>query len=270
MGKPVLLSENGVGMVPEPGSPVTLMGILGHRICHSKSQVTMRESSMSIVLQGLLDRLRAGDLQARDELIGHAYDRLVVLSRRMLGRYSRLRAWEQTDDVAQNAMMRLRTALEKVQPASVREFIGLASVQIRRELMDLTRHHFGRERDKDSPDEPDSAPKRQAPKVFSQQGSADNEGQVLSSQDPGSDTYDPKDLAMWREFHEKVQALPEQEREVVDLLWYQEMSQEEAADLLEVDKSTVKRRWRAARMKLHEALKGWLPVEEKRSDELPT
>lgn len=230
----------------------------------------MQESSLSLVLQGLLDRLRAGDDQARDELIGHAYERLVVLSRRMLGRYKRLRAWEETGDVAQNAMMRLRSALGKVQPASVREFIGLASIQIRRELMDLTRHHFGRERDKSAPDTADSPPKRQAPQVFSQQGNGDNEGQLLSSQDQGSDTYDPKDLAMWREFHEKVQSLPDDEREVVDLLWYQEMTQEEAADLLGVSKSTVKRCWREARFKLQDALKGWLPVDEDSDDELPT
>lgn len=227
----------------------------------------MDESSMSVVLKGLLDRLRSGDDRARDELIGHAYDRLVILSRRMLGQYSRLRAYEQTDDVAQNAMMRLRRALEDVKPASVREFIGLASVQIRRELMDLTRHYYGREGDPGNAG--DHSPRPQAPRAFSQQTNPEGDTAQPVAQDPGTDTYDPKNLALWREFHDKVQALPDDEREVVEMLWYQDLSQEEAAQILDVDKSTVKRRWRSARMKLHDVLQGWLPEAENRADNSP-
>jgi RNA polymerase sigma-70 factor (ECF subfamily) len=54
--------------------------------------------------------------------------------------------------------------------------------------------------------------------------------------------------------------MPEAEREVFDLLWYQGMTQEEAADLLGLSLSTVRRRWQAARLRLYEALGGELPV----------
>jgi DNA-directed RNA polymerase specialized sigma24 family protein len=39
-----------------------------------------------------------------------------------------------------------------------------------------------------------------------------------------------------------------------DLLWYQGLSQDEAAQALGVDVRTVKRRWREARLTLHQTL----------------
>ncbi len=44
-----------------------------------------------------------------------------------------------------------------------------------------------------------------------------------------------------------------------DLLWYQQLSQAEAAQLLNVSERTVKRRWASARLKLHDALGGQSP-----------
>ena len=58
-------------------------------------------------LQLGLNLLRNGDDRARTELIAHACERLRTLTRRMLRGYPALRSWEQTDDVFQNAMMRL-------------------------------------------------------------------------------------------------------------------------------------------------------------------
>jgi RNA polymerase sigma factor (sigma-70 family) len=131
-------------------------------------------------------------------------------------------------------------------------------VQIRRELADLTRHYYGREqgaapKNDGKPSSPRMAPPRG-------QSAAAAGGDLQADFDAPADfTLDPGQLNAWSEFHAEVQKLPEQEREVVELLWYQELSQEEAAELLSVDKSTVKRRWRSARMKLAETLKGWLP-----------
>ncbi len=62
------------------------------------------------------------------------------------------------------------------------------------------------------------------------------------------------DLEKWSEFHILAENLPEEEKAVVDLLWYQELSQEEAAKILEISTRTVKRRWQSARIKLYEAL----------------
>jgi DNA-directed RNA polymerase specialized sigma24 family protein len=47
-----------------------------------------------------------------------------------------------------------------------------------------------------------------------------------------------------------VEGLPEEEREAFDLCWYQGLTQAEAALLLSVSETTMKRRWLAARARL--------------------
>jgi DNA-directed RNA polymerase specialized sigma24 family protein len=58
----------------------------------------------------------------------------------------------------------------------------------------------------------------------------------------------------WTRFHEQVGTLPEEEKEVVALLWYGGVSQPEAASVLGVSLATLKRRWQAARLRLSELL----------------
>jgi RNA polymerase sigma-70 factor (ECF subfamily) len=192
-------------------------------------------------IQLRLDRLRSGDAAARDELLAIAGERLSRLARRMLRRYRGVRRWEQTDDVLQGAALRLCRALDEVQPASVRSFINLAAVQIRRELIDLARRYQGR----DGAGRPHVGP-------LGSEGSA-------GPPEPGTDTDDPARLAAWTEFHVQVQALPDEEREIFDLLWYQDLSKAEAAELLGVTERVVRYRWRSARVRLHRRLGGRLP-----------
>ena len=94
-------------------------------------------------LQKLVDRARAGDAGANTLLIEHACNRLLKLTRKMFHDYPSLRRWEQTDDVFQNALLRLHHALASVQVESVRHFFNLAGEMVRRELLDLKKHHFG-------------------------------------------------------------------------------------------------------------------------------
>jgi RNA polymerase sigma-70 factor (ECF subfamily) len=62
-----------------------------------------KASNLTLQVQGWLDRLQAGDESARKELINCACERLTRLTRKMLKNYPRLKRWEQTDDVFQNA-----------------------------------------------------------------------------------------------------------------------------------------------------------------------
>ena len=75
-------------------------------------------------------------------------------------------------------------------------------------------------------------------------------GQVLLD---GRDVWalDRNALAQWTELHQHIDALPDDEREVVGLLFYQGLSQAEAAELLGVSVRTVQRRWHSALCKLH-------------------
>lgn len=212
------------------------------------------DSSTTQHLQSLLDRLRSGDAAARDELINRACHRLQTLTSKMFRDFPRLRQWEQTEDVSQNSALRLRRALESVAPETVREFFGLAAVQIRRELLDMTRSVYGRKRD--AADE--SGPARVRRPIVSQAPQGADESQSPPYEVDDS-THDPARISAWGDFHEEVGRLPDELREVVDLLFYEELTQHEAAEVLGVHPRTVKRRWRDAKLKLASALEGVLP-----------
>jgi RNA polymerase sigma-70 factor (ECF subfamily) len=199
-------------------------------------------SASTALLQLHLERMQAGDPAAREALFAHVRARLERLAGKMLQGYPGVRRWEQTDDVLQGALVRLLRALEEVRPASVRGFLGLAAEQVRRELLDLARHHFG--------------PEGPGAKHASAPDRSDGRGPLYDRADL---SHEPSALAGWCEFHRQVEQLPEPEREVVGLLFYQELSQVEAADLLGVTVRTVQRRWQSALLMLHKVLKGQWP-----------
>jgi RNA polymerase sigma-70 factor (ECF subfamily) len=200
----------------------------------------MGESSAgSVQLQGWLERLQQGDPTALDGLIRHAGARLERLTHHMLREYPGVRRWAQTDDVLQSALVRLLRALRAVQPVAPRDFLALATEQIRRELLDLARHFYG----------PHGLGANHA-----SQPEGDSANRPLYEQpDP---SYEPDRLAEWCEVHERIRNLPDEEREVVGLLFYQGLTQAETATVLRVTVRTVQRRWQAALLRLHQALGG--------------
>jgi RNA polymerase sigma factor (sigma-70 family) len=197
----------------------------------------------TVHLQRCLDRLRAGDEAARDDLLGAACARLTRLTRKMLRDDGRLKRWEQTDDVLQNALLRLCRALREETPDSLRAFFRLAALQVRRELIDLARHYSGPQG-------------RAARHASPPPADGDSPAEAILPADSG---HEPSRLALWSEFHEQIGALPEDEREVFDLVWYQGLTHAEAAALLGVSVKTVQRRWQAGCLRLHAALHGELP-----------
>ena len=64
-------------------------------------------------IQHLIDHLPTSEA-ARSELLSHASQRLECLTRKMLRDYPGVHRWEQTDDVLQNASLRLYRALSEV------------------------------------------------------------------------------------------------------------------------------------------------------------
>ena len=61
----------------------------------------------------------------------------------------------------------------------------------------------------------------------------------------------PTSLAQWTELHAMIEALPAEEREVMGLIFYQGLTQTEAAEVLNVSVRTLQRRWHAALARLH-------------------
>ncbi len=197
----------------------------------------------SAEIQLRVERLNAGEPGARDELLAAACERLRRLTHHMLKGFPRVRRWEETDDVFQNAVVRLVRSMEAIVPKDAREFFRLAALNIRRELLDLAKHHYG--------------PLGRGAKHASV--AADGSDAVDPVAGAADETSDPAALATWTEFHAAVDKLPDDEREVFDLLWYQGLQQAEAAGLLGVSERTVKRWWQSARLHLYDALGGQLP-----------
>jgi RNA polymerase sigma-70 factor (ECF subfamily) len=187
-------------------------------------------------LHRLLARLQAGDRAAWDELYARTGTRLEALARRMLHGFPGVRRFEETPDVLQNATLRLDRAPRAVRPGSVREFFALAGTQLRRELLDLNIHY-----------------RHAAVPVGG------------SNPDPGATVTDdgptPEELEEWSEFHGQIEALPAEERAVVDLHYYQGLSKAEAAEVLGVSVRTMQRSWIRALGRLKSVCRGeWPPL----------
>jgi RNA polymerase sigma-70 factor (ECF subfamily) len=184
-----------------------------------------------------LDRVQAGDLAAREELLRGVGNRLERMARKMLGRFPSVRRWVETDDVLQSALVRLLRALRDVRPDSMRAFFGLAAEQMRRELIDLARHYYG--------------PHGHGAHHASHGPTEDSSAPAFN---PADRAEAPGELERWTTFHEEVEQLPAEEREVVGLMFYHGWKTAEVAELFGVSERTVRRRWEAALVKLHQVL----------------
>jgi RNA polymerase sigma-70 factor (ECF subfamily) len=185
------------------------------------------------MIQGWVQRIQAGDREARNELLRRTSNRLERLARKMLRRFPGVRDWEQTGDVLQNAMLRLVRALETLSVTSTREFFGLAATQMRRELIDLARRYYGPHGEgfNRAPAQPDEVIDRPAR------------------------TESAEELERWCRFHQEVDKLPVLEREVVSLIFYHGWTRVEVAEMFQINERTVRRRWESALAKLHDILK---------------
>jgi RNA polymerase sigma-70 factor (ECF subfamily) len=198
------------------------------------------------VLQGQLERALTGDADARQRLLEITRDRLMHHARRLLhGRYARLERFEQTDDVVQQLYLKILQHQDRfwinVDGTPVRtlaEFFGHTSAWMRDVLCDLLRKSYGRDDNHPALLPLDCGPSDGA------------------RHEPSSSTGDGEKLRRWTEFHEAVARLPDDLRAVFDLLWYQEMLQAEAAQILGIALPTVKLRWMKARLQVQQTLGG--------------
>lgn len=196
-------------------------------------------------LAACITRLAGGDLGARDDLIGIASERMRGIAHRMLRTFPTVRRWDETDDIVQNASLRLYRALADVVPQDVRGLVGLAAVQVRRELLDLARKHAG--------------PESQA--AHHETVVQRTDGREVSKVESAADSADPLDrLTTWTRLHEAAGSLPEAERELFHMVWYLGLKQDEIASLLGISVRTVKRRWESAKTLLAESVQGDKPA----------
>ena len=198
------------------------------------------------VLHGFLKLAVSGDAAARRRLLELTRDRLTQHARRLLhGRYARLEPFAQTDDVVQQLYVKILRNQDRFwvnangEPVrSLAEFFRYSSAWMRDVLCDQLRQAYGRE-DNRPPTLPLDAGHAAGPRL-----------------DPASSTFDGMKLRRWTEFHEAAARLPDNLRAVFDLLWYQQMTQVEAAEVLGIAVPTVKLRWMKARLQVQQTLGG--------------
>ena len=193
-------------------------------------------------LDDLIHRANSDDDLARQELLALADNRLLALSRKLKRGFPRVGRWEQTEDVCQQASLKLYDALKKTSVADSRHFFRLAAKKIRETLIDMARHYQGAL----------GVASHHATQLPNDESNRPNSPLELA----GEMTQNPQQLAQWKELHEGIESLPEPLREMFDLLWYNELSQDQAASIVGVSTRQVKRRWRDAKLALAEVLGG--------------
>jgi RNA polymerase sigma factor (sigma-70 family) len=195
-------------------------------------------------LQALLDRMNAGDDSARRELFAHAYERLRRLAGKILRQdFPRLEREHGSGSILHRTFLRIFQPLEELRIPTVRDLFRFASHRMRCVLIDLAR-----KKDAD-PVQTDG---------INGPGAGTNDGGGGAGRhDPGSDSEGPARLAAWSEFHLKAGELPEGEREVFELLWYQGLSQVETARLLDIHPKTVSYRYKKACLRLADQVRGF-------------
>ncbi len=164
----------------------------------------------------------------------------------MLSQFPNVRRWDDTDDVFQNAAMRLHRTLGKVPITSPREIIALAATELHRELLDLARRHTG----------PMSFAANHATN-FPEQGGI-NAAPTPLAVSHACAAEEPLDR--WSLFQEAIARLPDDLREVFHLVWYVDADQKTIARLMACSERTVRSRWQEARLAVRAALDGQRPT----------
>src|SRR6516165_3425625 len=199
----------------------------------------MSEEPTTVVIQRYLDAL-PGDSAAEPtvrEPMERAVGRLRLLCATFLyKRYPRLTRPPvnlETDELLGGVVAGLLRALHATRPSTVRQFFALANRHMRWQLNDLARR----------------LDERPAAAALAESG-------VLAAPASTASRLSPDGLRML----EAIEGLPEDEREVFDLIGIQGLTHAEATTVVGVSETTVKRRLNRARLLLAERLDDLRPA----------
>ena len=199
----------------------------------------MHEDPTTVVIQRYLEAL-PGDTAAEPlirELLERAVGRLRLLCATLLYKsYPRLTQPPvnlETDELLRGVVAGLLTALRATRPPTVRQFFGLANQHMRWQLNDLARR----------------LDERPAAAALAESGVAAPPSSAGSVLTPDG-----------RRMLGAIEGLPEDEREVFDLVGVQGLTHAEAAAVVGVSQKTVQRRLHRARLLLAEQLADLRPA----------
>jgi RNA polymerase sigma-70 factor (ECF subfamily) len=205
------------------------------------ASLAMNQEPTTAAIQHCLDALQ-GDAAAEPlirDLLERAVRRLRLLCASLLQRsYPRLTQPPlnlETDELLDGVVAGLLTALKKVRPESVRQFFALANQHIRWQLNDIARR---------LDEQPQVSPLA--------------ESRVPAPPSSTDSCLSPDGRRMWQ----AIDGLPEDEREVFELVCIQGLTHAEVAGVVGVSEKTVQRRLNRARLMLAEQLADLRPPGE--------
>ena len=221
----------------------------------SSETPTSRQAGTLGQITELLEGIRQGRPAAENALMEEVQGRLRRLAQKMLHRSPAVARWEQTDDVFSELWMQLRPVLLAESIRDRRHFFRLATLRMNRLLCDLARRYRG----------PESFAAHHATGVSATQAEAlvrshqrrgnpslsppEQHGvsrRPTPSQFMGNPQPGPVTAVILKDdhflIHETLSGLAEEDFEILGLIYYQELTQAEAAELLNVDERTVRRR----------------------------
>lgn len=194
-----------------------------------------------------LNQLRLAGNTDREEALNDVFrlceTRLRALVHRMLVGFPNVRRWEETDDVFQNAAIRLHRTLRQIPVNSPRDLFSLAAKQLHWELIDLARLHKGKSHEK-------------------KQVTNATPGNEMGGKGPleCAAASEPTGMEQWASFHAAVESLQPDLKEIFHLVWYMGADQKTVCELTGKPLRTVKRHWAKARDTVRAHLDGEPPA----------
>lgn len=183
-----------------------------------------------------LARLRRGDATAKNDLFNLARGQFERMARKLFrgGGFDDVRRWEQTDDVVQGLFIRMSSALDALTIETPRDFFRIAGVNIRWELKALRERHAAKKRPgRMLETNVEHDPKGGPPVV----------GRKIADV-PSPDDWEVK----VSRYLDVIEGAAADDREVLDLVFVNGLTREEAAGVLELSLATFNRRHRKARL----------------------
>lgn len=206
----------------------------------------MSDVNLTVLLQGELNTLSTGNDAAAERLIALAYPRLLFVARHVLGDAARLQTLEETASLLSATYERLLRSVVAVRPPTVAQFFALAGMKLRQRLSDLLRKVRGRLTESGSGARP----------KFIQVDQAEDDGSATCYRFEAAD-LDAAEIGDRIDLMAAVDRLPEEERQVFEMIRLYEFTQKEAAGMIGVDERTIRRRLVRAEATLSDHLAGY-------------
>jgi len=198
------------------------MGLLGRNPGMPHNPLTTESR-----LDEAVARLKAGDKSAIDDLLGHVRNRLMMITRRKLrgpGGFTTVAGLYATDDVVQEASLRLEKTLRNTPVNSGDHFLRLAAVHIKQTLLNLHAHARTKSRFPGT--------------VGASQAGADDPAALLAGAPARTDAE-----FRWDKFLDHFKSLTDEQRQMLDDVFFNGCTQQETADRMRIGITAFKDRW---------------------------